>query len=131
MALLTVTDCLIGKVTGGVITGLDGGIWSSTPGFYGNPMEFANMANAFEPNSNARYKGIIFQNELYVITSIDDQSIVAQRSNHSLIMLKCPECLVIGFHDEQMPYNKCFQAISDLAQRLRSSELDELIFGDG
>jgi hypothetical protein len=127
MALLTLTDVLIGKVTGGAVIGLDGGIWSATPGFYGNPVEFAKIATAFKPNSDAPYKGMTFLGELYVITSISEDTIVAQRSNHSLVVTRCQKCLVIGFHDEQVPYTKCFQAVNDLAARLRTPEMEALL----
>jgi hypothetical protein len=127
MTVLTLTDSLIGKVTGGAITGLDGGIWSATPGFYPNPTEFAKIVTAFKPNSDAPYKGITFQGEPYILTMITEDALVAQRSNHAVIIAKCPRCLVFGFHDEQMPYAKCFQAVSELAARLRTPEMESLL----
>lgn len=119
--MLKVTDSLIGKVTGGAVIGWDGGIWATTPGFYGNPSEFATIASAFSPNSEAAYKGIYFQGELYVITSITDDTIVAQKSSHSIVASRCRKCIVVGFHDDQMSFEKCFNAVCELAQSLRDS----------
>ncbi|KAK8883008.1 profilin, required for normal timing of actin polymerization in response to thermal stress [Tritrichomonas musculus] len=127
MSFHKMTDCLIGQMTGGAIIGFDGGIWASTPGFYGNPMEFYLIAAAFQPQSDAKYKGLQFQGDLYVITSLTDDIIVAQKSSSSLIIAKCINCLVLGYHDEQMPYNECYQAVTELAQILRNPENDSLV----
>jgi hypothetical protein len=127
MSLLKLSDPLIGKVTGGAVTGLNGTIWSTTPGFYGNPKEFAKIAMAFKPNSECHCKGIPFQGETYLITVIDGDIIVAQHSNHSLVVAKCPKCLIFGFHDDRIPYAKCAQAVSDLAARFRTSDMDALL----
>lgn len=101
--------------------GLDGGIWATTPGFYGNPSEFAALASAFDTNSEAAYKGIDFQGELYVITSLTDDVVVAQKSNHSLVAARCQKCIVVGFNDDQMAFEKCFSAVNMLAESIRSS----------
>lgn len=126
MSFHKMTDELIGRMTGGAILGLDGGIWASTPGFYGNSLEFSQIAAAFEPQSEARYKGLQFQNDLYVITSLSftDNIIVAQKSSSSLVVAKCDNCLVLGYHDEQMTFDECYQAVKELAEKLRSPETD-------
>jgi hypothetical protein len=61
-------------------------------------------------------------NELYVITTITDDLIIAQRANHSVVIAKCPRCLVIGYHDEHMPFATCFASVSRLASDLRDPE---------
>lgn len=123
------TDRLIGRMTGGAIIGFDGGIWASTPGFYGNPIEFSVIAAAFQPQSDAKYKGLQFQGDLYVITSLacNNNVIVAQKSSSSLIVAKCINCLVLGYHDEQMSFSECFNAVTELAQALRNPENDALL----
>jgi hypothetical protein len=127
MSLLKLSDPLMGKVTGGAVTALNGTIWSTTPGFYGNPREFARIATAFKPNSEPYCKGITFQGEAYLITAIDSDLIVAQHSNHSLVVAKCPKCLIFGFHDDRIPYAKCAQAVSELAAHFRASNMDAFI----
>lgn len=127
MSFHKMTDRLIGRMTGGAIIGFDGGIWASTPGFYGNPIEFSAIAAAFQPQSDAKYKGIQFQGDLYVITSLTDDIIVAQKSSSSLIVAKCINCLVLGYHDEQMSYSECYQAVTELARDLRNPENDTAI----
>ena len=120
--MLKLTDSLIGKVTGGAVIGLDGGIWATTPGFYGNPSEFATLASAFNPNSEAAYKGIDFQGELYVVTSLSDDTLVAQKSSQSLVAARCQKCIVVGFNDDPMSFEKCVNAVNMLAESIRSSD---------
>jgi hypothetical protein len=80
-------DChLIRKVIGYAIIGYDGDIWSVRPGFYGNPVEFAQIVTVFKPISDRTYKGLTFQNELYVNTTITDDTSVAQRSHHNIVV---------------------------------------------
>lgn len=127
MSMLKMTDTLIGHVTGGAVIGLDGGIWATTPGFYGNTIEFGALAAAFAPKSDAPYRGVEFQGERYVITSLTDDVIVAQKSSHGLVAAKCNKCIVIGFHDDQMSANKCYEAVTRLAATLRERSIDDLI----
>jgi profilin len=127
MALLKLTDSLMGKVTGGVVIGLDGGIWATTPGFHGNPAETAVIAQAFFPHSGASYSGLTFQKDVYVITTNSPDLIIAQRSGHDLIIAKCPRCIVVAFHDEQLTYAKCYEAVMALAERLRSPEFEAIL----
>lgn len=116
------TDSLIGSVTGGAVIGFDGCIWSSTPGFYGNPAEFAIIATIFNPHSEAAYKGILFLGELYVLTFISEHTIIAQKNNHFIVLARCPKCLVFGYHDEQVPYEKCYKAVCMVAQQIRDND---------
>ena len=92
MFMLKLTDSLIGSVTGGAVIGLDGGIWATTPGFYGNPLEFAAIAMAFTPGSDAPYHGIVFQNELYVVTSMSDSVIVEEQSQPGCSQVQQMRC---------------------------------------
>ena len=127
MSLLQYTDSLIGKVTGGAICGFDGSIWSATPGFYGDSSEFRKFIDSFNPRSPISYNGLRFQNENYVITSITDQKLIAQKSSSHVICIKCPKCYVIGYHDELIPPDICYNALDILAQALSTSPLvDEL-----
>ena len=127
MSMLRMTDTLIGRVTGGAVIGLDGGIWATTPGFYGNAAEFAALAAAFAPKSDAPYKGVEFQGERYVLTSITSDTIVAQKSSHGLVAALCNKCIVVGFHDDQMPADRCYQAVTGLAATLKEQPIDELL----
>ena len=127
MFMLKLTDSLIGSVTGGAVIGLDGGIWATTPGFYGNPLEFAAIAMAFTPGSDAPYHGIVFQNELYVVTSMTDSVIVAQKSNHNLVAAKCNKCVVVGYHEDQASFNKCYDAVIRLAEMLKEKTIDDFV----
>ena len=127
MSLFTVTDSLIGKVTGGAIFGPDGGIWSATQGFYGNQKEFSAFATAFLPNSDALYKGLTFQNELYVVTSVSKEIVVAQKNNTHLVIANCNRCFVAGFHDEQISFSTCYDAIASLANAINSHQYDDIL----
>jgi hypothetical protein len=125
MALLKWTDSLIGSVSGGAIIGPDGAIWAATPGFYGNPSEFAVMSETARlgAESEAACKGFKFQGELYVVTSITPERVIAQKMGHGIVIARCPKCLVVGFHDEQLTLAKCQEAVMKLAENLRDLDL--------
>jgi profilin len=124
MSLVKLTDCLLGKVTAGAIIGLDGGIWATTPGFFGDSHEMLAIATACASNSNAFYKGLTFLNELYVLTAIRDDTIVAERSGKHVILAQCPRCIVLGFQNEFTSFAKCSEAVRHLAELLRSPEFE-------
>jgi profilin len=124
MSILKLTDSLVGKVTGGAVIGLDGGIWATTPGFYGNPAETAVIAQAFAPKSSAPYQGLALQKDLYVITTMTPDLIIAQRANHDLFVARCPRCFVIAFRDEQMNFAQARDAVLSLAETLRAPEFE-------
>ena len=111
-------DCLIGKVTGGSIIGLDGGTWASTPGFYGSTSEFSLFKEAFNPSSEMIFKGIVFLGETYVVTDISSEVVVAKKGTNSLVIVKCVNCLVIGYHDDSIKFETCYKAVVDLAHTL-------------
>ncbi|OHT10384.1 profilin [Tritrichomonas foetus] len=127
MNFLKLTDSLLGNVTGGAIIGFDGGIWAATPGFYGNHSELSRFESAFSPNSDAKLKGIHFMNDLYMITKCEENVFIAQNSTRGLVAAKCENCIVVGFHDELIPFVNCLKAVTSLANRLRNSEYDGLI----
>ncbi|EAY21260.1 hypothetical protein TVAG_166350 [Trichomonas vaginalis G3] len=111
-------DFLIGKVTGGCIIGLDGGIWASTPGFYGSTAEFSHFKDAFDPQSEMIFKGIVFLGETYVVTDINPEYVVAKKGANSLVIVKRPTCIVLGYNDDQIKFETCFNAVTKLAQSL-------------
>ena len=115
-------DCLIGKVTGGSIIGLDGGTWASTPGFYGSTSEFSLFKEAFNPSSEMIFKGIVFLGETYVVTDISSEVVVAKKGTNSLVIVKCSNCLVIGYHDDSIKFETCKKAVVDLANQISNSE---------
>ena len=112
-------DCLIGKVTGGSIIGLDGGTWASTPGFYGSTSEFSLFKEAFNPSSEMIFKGIVFLGETYVVTDINSKVVVAKKGTNSLVIVKCENCLVIGYHDDSIKFQSCYDAVVNLASSIQ------------
>lgn len=108
---------LIGKVTGGAIIGEDGGIYDATPGFYGLTEEFNQFKEAFQPSSKLVFKGIVFLGETYIVTGIKENTVIAKKGTNTLIIIKCPRCLIIGFHDDQINFDDCYQAMTELASR--------------
>lgn len=115
-------DYLIGKVTGGSIIGLDGGIWASTPGFYGSTAEFAHFKEAFDPQSEKIFKGIDFLGETYVVTDINPECVVAKKGTNSLVIVKRKNCIVLGYNDDQIKFETCYKAVFDLAHSLPEVE---------
>jgi len=116
---LSTIDPLIGRVTGGAIIGFDGGIWATTPGFYGSTSEFSQFRNIFVPNSEMIYKGVLFMGETYVVTNIKSDSVVAKKGTSSLVIAKCKDCIVLGFNDNQIKFETCQKAVMDLASRIK------------
>jgi hypothetical protein len=126
---MKLTHSLIRKVTGGAVIGPDGGIWSTTSRFYGNHNEFSMLTTVFKSQSDASYKAISFQNKLYVITTATDDVIIAQRSNHSIVIVKCLRCFVVGFDDDKISFSKCFDAFSQLTASLQALEFQASLSG--
>ena len=129
MSLLRLTDQLIGHVTGGAVFGPDGGIWSATPGFYGIQSEFSSYSDAFlNRNSNVLYSGIEFLCEPFIVTSFSDELLIAQKSSYSVIIMNCEKrCFVIGFHDEQIPFERCYNAVKTLANGIIGNQFEYVI----
>ncbi|OHS95243.1 hypothetical protein TRFO_02223 [Tritrichomonas foetus] len=127
MELEYLTDRLIGKMVGGAITSLDGYIWSATPGFYDYEDDLPQMGleSCFEKNSYAKTYGIYFRNSLYLLTSCTENMIIAQNYEQSFVFSKCKRCIVLGYVDDQYPLDECVKAITELADMLRESNLEE------
>ena len=121
MSYLSLIETLIGRVTGGAIIGMDGGIWASTPGFYGSTFEFSNFRQIFFPNSELIYKGILFMGELFVVTDIKKDIVIAKKGTITLIVSKCKDCIVLGYNDNQIKFETCFKAVNELCQQIKEN----------
>jgi hypothetical protein len=117
--LLRLADPLIGKVIGGAVIGREGTIWTATPGFYCVREEMSEILAAFDKPARASCEGLWFLDEYYLISEITDDVMVAERIDHHLVVAILPRCAVIGFHDENIPFRTCYDAVLDLASKIR------------
>ena len=119
-------DELIGKCAGAAILSLSGIVWYSTPGFYTNPNEFQSFANIFQENSPAVYKGLSFQNQIYLTLLHDENRVTATTNTSFIILCKCNESVLFVYDENKTSYEKCTKAAEEVAQKIKDNKLDLL-----
>ena len=110
--------------TGAVIGGSDGIIWYFTPGFYPDSNEFKNMLNVFEVDTKKLYSGIIFQDLLYSIIYLDQNSMIAEcDGGYSLYLLKNQNIFVFTYENQKILRESCQKACHDIMNFILENNL--------
>ena len=117
---------LVGPVTCAAIVGYEGGIWMQTPGFFPNQSELNELIKTFDLPEKQLQKGIVFQNDHYLVTQNKNGTIIAKNSFGSIVLCNCESCLVFSFMEDCIDYDKGLAATEDLARRIRETPESEL-----
>jgi len=120
-----IVDELIGLCVSAAIVGNNGLVWFATPGFYPKTDEFKNFAKAFDQQSNCVYDGLLFQNQIYTVTSHNSTTIQAVSLNGYMVLKKCQECFVFAYDEDKISYESCKDAVFALAERIVTNNLDK------
>jgi hypothetical protein len=116
---------IVGKVIGGAVIGRGGITWTAT-GFHCVREEMIGLLAAFDKPGRASCEKLWFLDEYYLISEISDDVMVAERIDHHLVVALLPRCAVIGFHDENILFKTCYDAVLDLASKMRRIRYPDL-----
>ena len=127
--LRNLAEDLSDKVIAGAILSPDGIIYSTTPEFKPTGKEFIDLQlfNWFEPNSEVKTSGIVFREDLYMVTHYTSDLIVAQNEGHAIAFGNCGVCIVFGYVDDSMEPSECMNAVNDLSKKIRDIDFQELL----
>lgn len=117
---------LVGHVTCGAIIGYEGSIWAQTPGFFPMQREVDQLIRTFELPEKELLKGVIFQNEHYLITNNENGTIQARNAFGSVVLCKCDVCVVIAFMEEHVDFEAGVVATETLAKWIRETPKEDL-----
>lgn len=117
---------LIGRVTGGAIIGNEASLWVQTPGFYPTQNEMNIFVELFDKTENELSKGIIFQNDRYLVVHNHDNIIIAKNIFGAIIFCRCESCVVFSFIENVRDFDDGYNATVKLAELINSTPPSDL-----
>lgn len=115
-------DLLIPGVTGGAVIGYDGTVFSTTPGFYVLTEETSKFRDVFKSNSNSKFKGLSFLDNVWMFDEISENYVVLKKENKKLVIARSKGCLVFGYHIKPEKFACCLETVRGLADMINKGE---------
>ena len=116
-------DFLIGKCSGSCILSCEGIVWYSSPGFYTNPEEFKRLKNVFDYQGDHIYDGILFQGTFFVVSSNEDDMVIASTHTSCLVIVNFGEFYIFAYDENKIEYSSLKKAVTELAEKIKSGEI--------
>lgn len=124
--LRNMADSLIDHVTSGAIIGCEGGIWVQTPGFFPAQRDLDDLLAACDGPEKVLQRGVIFQNDRYLVTHKEGGMLVAKNAFGSIILCKCESCVVFTFMEVSCNFADGLEATEKLTKWVRETPVDDL-----
>ena len=117
---------LVGHVTCGAVVGYEGSLWVQTPGFFPMQREVDQLLRAFDLPEKELLRGLVFQNENFLITNNDNGTIRARNALGAIVLCKCETCMVLSFMEEHLDFEDGVRATEELAKWIREAPKEQL-----
>lgn len=105
------------------IIGLDGNIWTSSPGLAAiTPAQAKAIVGGFTNGSSLQASGIHLGQTKFMFLQSDDQQIQGKKgSTQGVSIAKCNQCVVIGVYGDGMQAGNCRKSVEQIADYLKQS----------
>jgi hypothetical protein len=118
---------LVDHATCAAIVGNERGVWAAMPGFFPPPGDIQTISKAFSLSPKELNRGIVFQNEAYLVTHNRDGTIIARNSAGSIALCRCPNCTVFASVEASMQFDECLRRTQKLAEVIAATPEAELL----
>eukprot|EP01113_Clastostelium_recurvatum_P012630 TRINITY_DN16561_c0_g1_i1.p1 TRINITY_DN16561_c0_g1~~TRINITY_DN16561_c0_g1_i1.p1 ORF type:complete len:126 (-),score=11.98 TRINITY_DN16561_c0_g1_i1:161-538(-) len=114
------TDQLVGhELTHGMIIGMDGNVWSSTPlGCRLGLREGMCLVEAFNDPVGIYDNGLNLMGFRYIVLRAGDRAIYAKRGAGGVAAVKTGKCIVVGIYDEHVQPGQANVVVEKMADYL-------------
>ncbi|KAI8883986.1 Profilin/allergen [Backusella circina FSU 941] len=109
-----------GKVSQGVIFGLSGGVWASSPGFTVQPNEIQEIIKGFADNDSVRANGVHVNGTKYLTLSADGRSIYGKKGSTGCCLVKTTQAVLVAIYNDKIQPGECTKVTEGLADYLIS-----------
>jgi len=107
-----------GAAVKAAVVGLEGGVWSSTPGLNVTPEEIKVLISGLSNPATFQSNGVVIGQEKYMYLQSDDSQIQGKKGAKGISVAKAGKCLIIGVYaDGQQPGN-CRQQVERIRDYL-------------
>eukprot|EP01123_Difflugia_compressa_P010740 TRINITY_DN3_c0_g2_i1.p1 TRINITY_DN3_c0_g2~~TRINITY_DN3_c0_g2_i1.p1 ORF type:complete len:127 (-),score=21.46 TRINITY_DN3_c0_g2_i1:198-578(-) len=110
-----------GLVTVASITGHDGSVWATSPGFNVSADEIKKLVAGFNDPSPLRASGMFINGEKYLVLKADDRSIYGKKGTGGVVTVKTGGAVLIGLYNEKIQPGQCANVVEKLADYLIES----------
>ncbi|KAI0218681.1 Profilin [Lamellibrachia satsuma] len=107
-----------GHVTKAALCGLDGSVWTQTPGMDLKQPEVVTLVNGLSDSSVLTANGIHLGGQKYIYLRSDDTQIQGRKGDGGCSIAKANTCLVIAIYGEGVHPGNCRSAVEKMRDYL-------------
>ena len=112
-----------GCVSEAAIVGVEGAIWSTSPGYRPNMNEIRNLANAMITKTFSQlFDGFVVAGVSYKTIKVDTNSLYGESSSSSgIVVCRTAQALILSCYNEDIQPAQCINVAEKFADFLRST----------
>ncbi|KAF5354176.1 hypothetical protein D9756_007081 [Leucocoprinus leucothites] len=107
-----------GRIAKAAILGLQGGVWSKSPGFEISPKEQKDIVDGFTNADNIQASGIRAAQEKYLTLRADGRSIYGKKGADGIVLVKTKQAVLVGVYEAPTQAGEATPIVEGLADYL-------------